>query len=104
MDVVSQLLSTVRLTGGGFLRADLHAPFAVETMNGRDTCSAFGRDFEQVIPYHVVMRGDCWVRVAGEPPVLARSGTVLLLPRGGDFALFTLLCSYILRCYGGGVG
>ena len=82
MDVVSELLSTVRLTGGGFLRADLHAPFALETMNGRDTCSAFGRDFGQVIPYHVVTRGDCWVRVAGEPPVLARSGTVLLLPRG----------------------
>ncbi|MEJ0007117.1 MAG: cupin domain-containing protein [Steroidobacteraceae bacterium] len=82
MDVVTELLAAVRLTGSAFLRADLRAPFAIETMTGRATCAAFGQDFEHVIPYHLVTRGSCWAGFRGEPMVEATRGTVLLFPRG----------------------
>ena len=87
MDVVTQLLSAVRLTGSAFLRADLRAPFAVETMTGRATCAAFGHEFEHVIPYHLVTRGSCWAGFRGEPRVEAVRGTVLLFPRGDAHVL-----------------
>lgn len=87
MDVLSELLSAIKLTGGAFLRADLRGPFAFRSMTGLDTCTAFGRDYEQVIPYHVVVRGQCWFGVSGEPPVLGRAGVAVLLPRGESHVL-----------------
>ena len=87
MDVVSQLLSAVRLSGSAFLRADMRAPFAVETLSGRATCAAFGHEYEHVIPYHLITRGRCWAGFPGEPRLEATRGTVLLFPRGDAHVL-----------------
>lgn len=87
LDVVTQLLSAVHLTGSAFLRADMRAPFAIETMTGRATCAAFGQEYEHVIPYHLVTRGSCWAGFRGEPMVEAARGTVLLFPRGDAHVL-----------------
>ena len=82
MDVVPNLLDSIRLTGGAFLRIDLRAPFSIETMSGIETCVAFGHRYEHVIPYHLVVRGSCWARVHGENPLQLDTGQIILLPRG----------------------
>jgi len=87
MDVVSNLLASIRLTGGTFLRIDLRAPFSIETMSGVETCVAFGHRYEHVIPYHLVVRGSCWARVHGENPLQLDAGQIILLPRGEPHTL-----------------
>jgi AraC-like DNA-binding protein len=87
MDVVSQMLDSVRLTGGTFLRAELRAPFAVTAMNGIETCARFGRSYEHVIPYHLILRGPCFAGLPGATLAPVPVGTVLLFPRGDAHVL-----------------
>jgi AraC family transcriptional regulator, alkane utilization regulator len=91
MDVLSDLLAAIRLTGGVFLRADLRAPFAVRTLSGVKTCAAFGQRCERVVPYHLVVQGTCWARVDGEPDIELQRGDLLLLPRGERHVLTSRL-------------
>lgn len=87
MDVVAQMLDAVRLTGGAFLRAELRAPFAVTAMSGVDTCARFGRTYEHVVPYHLVLRGTCFAGLPGEALRPVPAGAVLLYPRGDAHVL-----------------
>src|SRR5262245_38677618 len=67
VDVLSDVLGTVRLHGTVFGKLELVAPWGL---------SASPRD--QYI-FHIVARGECWFEVDGGPPAHASTGDVLLL-------------------------
>lgn len=72
LDVLSDVLGTVRLHGTVFGSLDLMAPWGL---------AAAPRD--QFI-FHIVARGECWLEADGGKPVHASTGDVLLLaPRIG---------------------
>ncbi len=75
-DVLSEVLSTLRLRGRVFCVSQFSAPWSV----------ALSRD--GLAHFHVVERGTAWLRRPGErTPVQLRAGDLVLLPRGSDHVL-----------------
>jgi AraC-like DNA-binding protein len=80
-DPLSDVLRSVRLTGGFFLEAHFTAPWCVAVRIGREDCQPFLADLMQVIGYHVVLEGRMLVRLEGEPPLELRAGEIVVFPR-----------------------
>jgi AraC-like DNA-binding protein len=80
-DPLSDVLRSVRLTGGVFLEANFTAPWCVAVRIGREDCLPFLADLSQVIGYHVVLEGRMLVRIQDEPPMELRAGEIVLFPR-----------------------
>jgi AraC-like DNA-binding protein len=95
MDALSDVLRVIRLTGGVFLHADFFAPWCIVTNIGPELCGPAVPPTSHLIPYHYIVEGECFVRVAGsdDAGILVRAGEVVLLPRndlhlmGSDLAL-----------------
>lgn len=87
MDALSDLLQTVRLTGGVFLDARFTAPWCVSARIGPEDCRPFLSDPCQLIAYHYVTRGRLQLQIAGEPAMDVRAGEAVLLPRNDPHLL-----------------
>ena len=87
MDAISEVLRSVRLTGGVFLDARFTAPWSVLAQLKPEHCSAFLALPAQIICYHLVIEGNVLVGVEGEPPIMVRPGEVVLLPRNDTHSL-----------------
>lgn len=87
MDALSDVLRSIRLSGGLFFRLELRAPFGVVAM-GRDALYAeFANGAAHVLPFHLVTEGVIWCEVAGEPPARLDAGDLVVIPRGTTHAL-----------------
>lgn len=83
MDALSDMLRSVRLTGGVFLDAKFTAPWGVTTkITGK--CVPVLADATQIIGYHFVVDGGLLLSVDDEEPIEVRAGEIVLLPRN-DF-------------------
>jgi AraC-like DNA-binding protein len=88
MDPLSEVLRSVRLTGGVFLQAHFTAPWCVTAnMDAGDVTPFMAATPAQLIGYHVVLEGELLVSIGDEPPVKARAGEVLLFPRNDGHVL-----------------
>jgi len=76
MDVLSDILSLLRLQGTLYFSTELSSPWGIRV-------PAFG----QVARFHLVVRGRCWVRVGGSPPLELQSGDLILIPHGSEHIL-----------------
>jgi AraC-like DNA-binding protein len=81
MVALSDVLQSVRLTGGVFLEARFTAPWCVLSNFSVEDCRPFLADPVQLIAYHYCTRGRWCLQVAGEPAVEVRAGQAVLLPR-----------------------
>ncbi len=85
MDVLSDVLMSVRLTGAVFFTVDAQSPFVTES----PSVSAIGDPMlvgaEHVIAFHVVTEGTCWAETVdgSAGPVELRAGDMVAYP-GGD--------------------
>ncbi len=75
VDALTAILKTVRMTGSVFSRAELGAPWAVESGQ-----LGFGI-------FHAVVRGSCWMRVEGGDPFHLERGDIVLVPSGANHIL-----------------
>jgi AraC-like DNA-binding protein len=92
MDPLSEVLRSVRLTGGVFLQAHFTAPWCVTAnMDAGDVTPFMAATPAQLIGYHVVLEGELLVSIGDEPPVKARAGEVLLFPRNDGHVLASAL-------------
>jgi rhodanese-related sulfurtransferase len=88
MDPLSEVLRSVRLTGGVFLQAHFTAPWCVTAnMDAGDVTPFMAATPAQLIGYHVVLEGELLVSIGDEPSVKARAGEVLLFPRNDGHVL-----------------
>lgn len=84
MDVLSDVLLAVRLTGAVFFDVDARAPFATESPGadviGEQVMGAAGR----VIGFHVVTEGACWAETVDgpDPAVRLHAGDMVIFPAG----------------------
>lgn len=81
IDPLSEVLRSVRLTGGIFLDARFTAPWCVHTKLVAEDCGAFAVKPPLLVAYHFVIEGKFLLSVEGESPVEVRAGEVVLLPR-----------------------
>ena len=81
IDTLSEVLRSVRLTGGIFLDAHFTAPWCVHTKILAEDCGSFLVKPRLLIAYHFVIEGKFLLSTEGEPAVEVRAGEIVLLPR-----------------------
>lgn len=90
MDVLSEVLSAVRLSGSVFFDVSASAPWVAEAPPSAEIAAAVAPGAQHAIEYHVVTRGDCWITLLGaEPfaPVRLSEGDIAVIPHGEPHAV-----------------
>src|SRR5579859_6385308 len=78
--LVSDVLSTVRLTGAIFLRAEYTAPWAYESPPSDDLTRLLQPQAERLILFHIIAEGSCWLPLSTGQRLHASEGEVVVLP------------------------
>ena len=81
LDVLADLLSTMRLSGGVFLDGEFRTPWSVWAHLGPDDCATFFPGSRQMIAYHFVRAGRLVCEIKGQPPLTVEAGEIVILPR-----------------------
>lgn len=86
MDVLSDVLRAVRLTGAIYFDIDAGAPWVGESPPTDAIAAAIMPEAQHIISFHAVVSGGCWANVgdATSPPIRLEAGDVVLFPRGSS--------------------
>ena len=90
MDVLSDVLRVVRLSGAVFFTADLSAPWALESPSADTLASTVMRDAECVVLFHILVEGNCRIECEGHPATTMEAGDVIVLTRGDQHTMSSL--------------
>jgi AraC-like DNA-binding protein len=82
MDVLSDVLRVVRLSGAVFFTADFSSPWAIESPIPEMLASAVMPEAECVVLFHILVEGQCEVVCHGHPVTTMEGGDVIVFPRG----------------------
>ncbi len=89
-DVLSELLSAVRLTGSVFFDVTAAAPWVAEAPPSAQIANDVTPGAQHVIEYHVVTEGSCWISLVDDAtfaPVRLEAGDIAVMPQGDPHAL-----------------
>lgn len=87
MDPFTDVLRSVRLTGGVFLDGRFTAPWSVDAKLTPNDCKPFLDDPVELIAFHVIVAGRVQVGLEGTPLIEAHAGEIVLLPRNDAHTL-----------------
>jgi AraC-like DNA-binding protein len=89
MDVLSDVLQAVRLTGAVYFDIDAGSPWVGETPSTQRIAGAVMPGVEHIISFHAIVSGSCWAALddGSAPPILVSEGDVLLFPGGAPNVL-----------------
>jgi pimeloyl-ACP methyl ester carboxylesterase/AraC-like DNA-binding protein len=90
MDVLSDILSSMRLTGGVVIDAEMAGDWCIASQFTKEHCAAFFPVPAHVIGYHYVRAGRAWVQAPGEPPVEAGPGCIIIIPRNEQHLIYSM--------------
>ena len=78
MDLLSDILSQLQLSGTLYFRTSFTSPWSVRVPS-----------FENVARYHYADKGRCLVRIApDDDPVFLEQGDLIIIPKGAAHTLF----------------
>jgi len=87
VDVLSDVLHSVRLTGSMLFLVNAHPPW----MSWAPEAEAFRRvvlpSAQHLVSYHILTCGRCWAGLRGAPPEPFETGDVLVVPHGDAYYL-----------------
>jgi len=86
VDVLSDMLRVVRLTGASLFRGRLSEPWCVASGGAAELSQAMSLTSRCLVIFHVVMSGRCWVSVGGQRADLS-AGDVVILAHGDPHVL-----------------
>ena len=89
MDVLTDILASLRLTGGVVIDAETRGDFCMLSRFNEEDCERFQVRSDELIAYHYIRTGQLYASIEGEPPILAKAGDIILLPRNDAHLLFT---------------
>ncbi|HET7849735.1 MAG TPA: AraC family transcriptional regulator [Pseudolabrys sp.] len=84
-DVLSEVLSAIRLTGSVFFDVTAASPWVAEAPASAEIADAVRPGAQHAIEYHVITRGSCWISIVdGAPfePVQLQEGDIAVIPHG----------------------
>lgn len=86
MDVLSDVLRAVRLTGAIFFDVEARSPWVAQTPAAWKFGRAVMPQSEHVIVFHVLTRGSCWAELidGSAPPIRLNAGDLICLPNGDE--------------------
>jgi AraC-like DNA-binding protein len=87
MDVLSDVLRVVRLSGAVFFTADFSSPWGIESPIPEMLASAVMPRAECVVLFHILVDGECEVECQGHPLTTMASGDVIVFPRGDQHTM-----------------
>lgn len=87
VDVLSDVLRNVRLTGALFFPMEVSSPWVDEIPNASRFASIVLPRAQHVVSYHIVRRGRCWAALRGEPAVQLETGDILVIPHGDPYMM-----------------
>ena len=84
MDVLSDVLLAVRLTGAVYFDIDARSPFVAQSPPTDVIAAKVAADAEHLIAFHVLTSGSCWVEAVDEPEPaeLMRAGEMVIFSCG----------------------
>jgi AraC-like DNA-binding protein len=84
MDVLSDVLLAVRLTGAVFFHVEAGSPFAAESPSVQAVAGRVMAGAGHVISFHTITEGSCWAEGIGlpNPPVHLSAGEIVVYPLG----------------------
>jgi AraC-like DNA-binding protein len=87
MDVLSDVLRVVRLSGSVFFTADFSSPWSIESPIPAMLASAVMPDAECIVLFHILVEGECEVWCEHHPTVTMESGDVVVFLRGDQHTM-----------------
>lgn len=81
MDALSEILRSIRLSGGVFLSGHFTAPWCISVSIKPTDCVPFLKNPTQMITYHFVSKGQLVVGVEGQPEFEVAAGEIVLFPQ-----------------------
>lgn len=82
MDVLSDVLRVIRLSGAVFFAAECSSPWAIESPIPDLLTSVVMPEADCMVLFHILTEGECIVECAGLPPVKMCTGDVIIFPHG----------------------
>jgi len=82
MDVLSDVLRTIRLEGALFLHAEFGEPWCVDAPPSAMMAPALQAGADPLAICHLVAEGRCWARLPDGEAISLQAGDVLVLPHG----------------------
>lgn len=82
MDALSETLRVVRLVGAIFINGKFTAPWCYHSPRADTAAPFLEPGAERVVIFHLVTQGECYVELAGQPPMHLTAGDAVLFPQG----------------------
>src|SRR4030095_13377091 len=87
MDVLDDILGSLRLTGGVVIDADFTGDFCLHAEFTPNHCAPFFPVPDRLISYHYVRSGEAIIEFGGSPPATLGAGSIAILPRNDPHLL-----------------
>ncbi len=81
MDVLSEVLHVVRLTGAIFFVGNLSDPWSVLTPSHDELARGMQSKAECIIILHIVTEGRCWIQLENKASFVLEKGNMIIFPR-----------------------
>lgn len=89
MDLVDEILDSLRLTGGVVVDASARGDWCMISQFTPESCARYFPVPGTLIGYHYIRSGQLWAEVQDQEPVHASEGSVLVFPRNDRHVLYT---------------
>src|SRR3954462_6768559 len=87
MDVLTDILSSLKLTGGVVIDGEFSGDFCLLAQFTPNHFAPFFPEPETLISYHYVRSGQLLIQIDGQPPTLVEAGGIAILPRNAPHTL-----------------
>ena len=87
MDVLSDVLRVVRLSGAVFFTAEFSCPWALESPRPELLASVVMPGAECVVLFHILTEGECLIECGSLPTVRMAAGDVIVFPHGDQHTM-----------------
>jgi len=87
MDVLSDVLRVVRLSGAVFFTADFSSPWSIESPIPDMLASAVMPEAECIVLFHILVEGGCEILCQGDRVTTMDGGDVIVFPRGDQHTM-----------------
>jgi AraC-like DNA-binding protein len=91
LDVLSDVLRAVRLTGAVYFDINAREPWIAESPSAPSICKNVMPEYEHVISFHIMLDGWCWAQLAdeSEPAIRLEAGDAVMFVRGDGHYMAT---------------
>jgi AraC family transcriptional regulator, alkane utilization regulator len=87
MDILSDVLGVIRISGAVLFHGEFSAPWCVATPPAHEMARRLMPGAKRLILFHIVAEGECWAERDDAPAVHLAAGDVIVLPYGHAHAL-----------------